>query len=236
MSFVAWFAFEMWCQGNCGPYNVRFTSPERFCGSLLKVTWSWWHEIYESAFLAYWQSRRSVTLLCFELLITLLAITFYQLDLKDKEKHLAFLKYSYFPSFLQLKYYSSQMDVVLIFLCFSVHSGCFHSTHVWQSDLHAFRHSYWRDKTHTHTHKSHNAHTKERKTNSARKQVDDQTGLAEALWCLYKDLVLEICFTCSALTVLPLHSECEGDRYFRSRSGSVAQTFSSFKKQFLGTA
>lgn len=45
---------------------------------------------------------------------------------------------------------------------------------------------------------------------SARKQVDDQTDLTEALWCLYSDHVLEICFTYLTLRELPLNSESEG--------------------------
>ena len=87
---------------------------------------------------------------------------------------------------------------------------------------------------HTHT-QTHTPEARERKTCSARKQVDDQTGLTEAVWCLYRDLVLEICFTYSTLTALPLNSECEGDGYFRSEPGPVTQPFCFLKEQLPGT-
>lgn len=120
-------------------------------------------------------------------------------------------------------------------LCLSMHSGCFHSAHFWRviyllADLLI-------SETHTHTKASqtHTPQARERKTCSARKQVDDQTGLTEAVWCLYRDLVLEICFTYSTLTALPLNSECEGDGYFRSEPGPVTQPFCCFKEWLPGT-
>ena len=102
-----------------------------------------------------------------------------------------------------------------------------------KGDLPPCRPSYFRD-THTHT-QTHTPEARERKTCSARKQVDDQTGLTEAVWCLYRDLVLEICFTYSTLTALPLNSECEGDGYFRSEPGPVTQPFCFLKEQLPGT-
>lgn len=64
-----------------------------------------------------------------------------------------------------------------------------------------FTSSYFGD-AHTKAPERHMPRSKERKTCSARKQVRDQTGLTESLWCLS---ALEICFTYSTLTALPLY-------------------------------
>lgn len=79
---------------------------------------------------------------------------------------------------------------------------------------------------------THTSQTKERKTCSARKQVDDQTSLTEALWCLCRDLVLEICFTYSTLRELPLNSESEGWWIFQKLAGSCHTSFLFFLLKF----
>lgn len=68
---------------------------------------------------------------------------------------------------------------------------------------------------------------------SARKQVDGQTGLPEALWCLYRELVLEICFTYSDSTSARLWM---GGRWiFQKLEGAGHTTVCRFKGRFLGS-